>query len=143
MKGSVHVVFGAIATVVVIATVVQGFRIVGPPDTRRMERLDARRLEDLQRIHAEIQDLVRDPDDSHRLRQPLPPTLDDVAAMARRRKLVLTDPGTGEPYGYAVTTDTTYELTATFVLARSADRDVFWNHPAGRHTFTIDALDPP
>jgi hypothetical protein len=24
-----------------------------------------------------------------------------------------------------------------------SDVEVFWNHPSGRHCFTVDALDPP
>ena len=30
-----------------------------------------------------------------------------------------------------------------FSLPRDSNVDVFWNHPAGRHCFTINVLDPP
>ena len=128
---------------VVASAVVWGFWVAGSPDTRRTQRLDERRLRDLRRIHAEIQRLVRDPDDSTVLRRALPPTLEAAAKSARRRKLVLHDPETGERYGYAVRSETVYELSATFALRRDVDYAVFWNHPPGRHVFRIDALDPP
>ena len=52
-------------------------------------------------------------------------------------------PETGEPYGYTVKDDHTYELCATFSQSRAWDTEVFWNHPAGPHCFTIDVLNPP
>jgi hypothetical protein len=57
--------------------------------------------------------------------------------------LSLKDPETGQPYTYRVTGKTTYELCATFSLERKSEQNVFWNHPAGEHCFTINVLDPP
>ena len=104
--------------------------------------MDERRIEDLRGICREIQLIVFE-DDPARLKRPLPVTLEEAAELARHRKLSLHDPDTGEPYGYEVVSDTTYRLAATFALPRDLDYEVFWNHPAGRHAFTIDALDPP
>jgi hypothetical protein len=143
MNMRVHIAYGVGASVLVAATVVWGFVVVGSPETRRLQRLDEHRLRDLQAIHEEIQELVRDPEDPDVLRRPLPRTLAEAAELARRRKLAVNDPETGEPYGYALRGETSYQLSATFALERDADWEVFWNHPAGRHTFTIDALDPP
>ena len=53
------------------------------------------------------------------------------------------DPDTGVAYEYRVVDENHYELCATFARRREADRDVFWNHPAGRHCFTFDVRDPP
>ena len=143
MKTRVHVAFGAVATVAVVATLVWGFLLVGSPDTRRQQRMDERRLEDLQTIHLQIQQLVRDRLDVTALQRPLPTSLEELAGLARQQRLPQHDPETGEPYGYAVRGETVYELSATFTLPRDLDYEVFWNHPAGRHTFRIDALDPP
>ena len=140
MTARLHYGFGAIATVAVAAVVAWGFHVVGTPDTRRQERFDERRLEDLQTIHREIQLLVRDPDLPGELRRELPATLAEAAALATDRRLLLNDPETAEPYGYRPVDAKTYELTATFVTTRDADSEVFWNHPAGTHTFTFDAL---
>ena len=140
MSARLHIGFGTAATALVTAVIAWGFVVTGSPDTRRQERLDERRVEDLQTIHREIQLLVRDPARPGELVRPLPATLEEAAHRAVDRRVTLLDPETELPYGYRVVDATTYELTATFAAERDADRDVFWNHPASEHTFTIDAL---
>ena len=143
MTWSVHRTFAVAAILTVGVAVVWGFVLVGGPEAGRTEKMDARRLDDLQAIEAEVQDLVFDRDHKTTLKQPLPPSLQEVAAKARYRRLTLEDPVSGEPYEYAVTGPTTYRLCATFARERASSYQVFWNHPAGRHCFTIDALDAP
>jgi hypothetical protein len=143
MRASVHRLFGAAATLAVLGAVVWGFLIVGGPLARRTERMDQRRIDDLRTIHAEIVALVRDPKHPETPKQPLPRTLEELAARARYRKISLVDPETGEPYEFRVTGPTTYVLCATFAQPRDETHDVFWNHAAGRHCFTIDVKDPP
>lgn len=143
MTASVHRVFALVATIVVAAAVAWGFVVAGGPQLRRTERMDERRLEDLRTIHAEILGLVRDPLKKDVLKQPLPKSLQELATRARQRRIPLEDPVTGAPYEYRVTGESTYVLCATFERPRDATYDVFWNHPAGRHCFTVDAKDPP
>jgi hypothetical protein len=143
MTPAVHRLFAAVATLAVLAALVHGLVIAGTPDATRLARLDERRLHDLQAIAREIHDRVRDSDRPGTLRRELPQSLAETAAEARGERLTITDPLTGEPYGYTLRSASTYELCATFALPRSAAVQVFWNHPAGRHCFTIDALDPP
>lgn len=133
-----------IATVAcVIGAAVWGFSLAGSPETRRLERLDELRLQHLRAIVREIQRQVNDDNDMTALERPLPTDLETVAERALDERLVLVDPGTGIPYGYTVKSATTYEICAPFVLPRDEDRQVFWNHPAAAHCFTVDALDPP
>lgn len=141
MKERVHLVFGLLSTAAVAVVVVLGLWLTGLPHTRRVERIDAQRLADLQRIHREIQRVVLDPDRERSLRRPLPETLEELARLAILDAPSLFDPQTGEPYGYRVLDERTYELGATFALPRAADHQVFWNHPAGRHAFRIDVLE--
>ena len=94
-------------------------------------------------IFREVQSLCRDPDIKEELKRPLPDTLEELAALARSERINLTDPETGQRYGYTVKDATTYELCATFSAQRDSDVQVFWNHPAGKHCFTVHALDPP
>ena len=77
------------------------------------------------------------------LKRPLPASLEELADQARQHRVKLRDPETGEPYGYTVQNETTIELCATFTQARNSDSSVFWNHPVGKHCFTINVLDPP
>jgi len=138
-----HAVFGFTASIVVTFAIVWGFILAGSPATRRLERLDEQRLQDLQTIASEIQSMVVNPDKKGELKAPLPKTLDEAAQRARAARLNPRDPETGEPYRYTVKSETTYELCGTFAKRRDADFHVFWNHPAGAHCFTINVLDPP
>jgi hypothetical protein len=143
MMTRVHLVFSLVFSMVVIGAVVWGVALVGTPGTARLQRLDRQRLEDLHTIFREVQSLCRDPDIKDELKRALPATVDELAAMARSERISLVDPETRERYQYTVKDGTTYELCATFSLERDSDVEVFWNHPSGRHCFTVDALDPP
>ena len=143
MKARIHVIFSVTSSLVVIVAVVWGFALVGSPQTTRLQRFDQQRLNDLQTIFREIQSLCQDPDIKDELKRPLPATLDELATLARHEKINLSDPETGQRYGYTVKDGMTYELSATFSLERDSDVEVFWNHTSGKHCFTVDALDPP
>jgi hypothetical protein len=134
----------------VTGSVVLGFAMAGSPVSARLQRLDEKRVADLRAIHRTIQEMATKTDKNTNTVQvfrSLPKTLDEVAAyQATReagRRLDLVDPQTGEKYAYTVTGDKTYELSATFVLAREKKRDLFWNHPAGKHCFKFNAESPP
>ena len=143
MTARIHMIFSVAMSTVVVATVVWGAVLVGSPGSARLQRFDQQRLDDLQTVFREVQSLCRDPDIKDELKRALPKSLDELAALARSEKITLTDPESGQRYDYTVKDATTYELCATFSLERDSDVEVFWNHPAGRHCFTVDALDPP
>lgn len=143
MSWRFHTLFASAATLVVAATIAWGFFLVGSPATRRLERLDEQRLEDLRTIAREIQNMVADPNHRGKLNEALPKTLEEAARRARGEKINLSDPESGEAYRYRATSETTYELCATFAGPRDSDASVFWNHRAGEHCFKIDVLDPP
>ncbi len=143
MISRIHVTFAIVASMVVALTVAWGFVLVGSPMGRRIERIDERRLQDLQTIAREIQSMVENPNEKGTLREPLPKTLEEAAKRVRGARLHLQDPETGEPYDYQVKNESTFELCATFERQRQSDSAVFWNHSAGRSCFTINALDPP
>ena len=142
-----HTAFGVAASIVVMSAIVWGFVLAGSPATRRLERLDEQRLQDLQTIAREIQSMVvypyAYPDRKRELKEPLPGTLDEAVQRARGARLNPRDPETGEPYRYTVKNETTYELCARFTRQRESDFRVFWNHPPGEYCFTIKVLDPP
>ena len=143
MTKKIDAAFSVVSSIVVVGAVVWGAVLVGSPSTARLQRFDQQRLNDLQTIFREVQSLCHDPDIKDELKRALPDTLDELAALARSEKINLKDPETGERYVYTVKDAATYELCATFSLARDSDVDVFWNHPSGNHCFTVDALDPP
>jgi hypothetical protein len=143
MTTRIHAVFSVTSSVVVFVAVVWGFALVGSPGTTRLQRFDQQRMDDLRTIFREVQSLCRDPDIKDALKRPLPETLDELAVLARHERINLTDPETGQRYGYTVKDGRTYELCVTFSLERDSDMHVFWNHASGMHCFTVKVLDPP
>jgi len=139
----IHAAFAVVASVVVAVAVAWGFFLVGSPATRRLEHFDEHRLQDLQTIAREIQSMVENRNKRGTLKEPLPKTLEEAAERARDERLNPSDPETNEPYRFRINNETTYELCATFARKRDSDARVFWNHPAGKHCFTINVLDPP
>lgn len=138
-----HLVFLTISTVIVISAIGWGFVLVGSPYTRRLERLDEQRLEDLQTIASSIQSMVVNREDVNALKEELPKTLEEAIERNQGQKLTIRDPQTGEPYAYEVVNESTFKLCASFAFPRDSDYNVFWNHPAGEHCFEVDVLKPP
>jgi len=143
----IHLIFGTIALTVIGTALVWGFIIVGSPETARLRRLDAERIEELQAIHNAIQNLcVEWEEKKAKMKGALPESLPQLAKQVSETgfyELDLLDPVTGETYEYRVVNETEYELCADFDTALDRKTDMFWNHPAGHHCFKFDALSPP
>jgi hypothetical protein len=145
MSTKIHAAFAVAATLVVGFAVAWGFVLAGSPTTRRLQLLDEHRVEDLRAIVRSIEErnTSRSLDGTRKLTGSLPKTLDEAAKQARSEKISIRDPETDEPYDYAIIADHTLRLCAVFARARTSNNRVFWNHPAGRHCYTINVLDPP
>ena len=120
------------ASVVVVATVVAAIIAMGPPSAQREARLDARRVQDLQRI-------VQAVDTYHANRKALP---DGMAALAAQPGwgLATADPQDGTPYTYEVTGERSYRLCARFATDTARTTGAAWaaegwNHGIGRQCF--------
>jgi hypothetical protein len=138
----------ATAIVLVTGAVVLGFSLAGSPATARLQRLDDKRVEDLRAVHRTIQKMVTKRENGTlKVIRALPKSLDEVAKYQQTqqggRRLELRDPQTGEEYAYAATGEKTYELSARFDLLRERETDLFWNHAAGKQTFSFKAESPP
>jgi hypothetical protein len=144
MTPRVHAAFALAASTVVAAALAWGFYLVGSPMDRRQVRFDEQRLQDLQTIAREIRLMVVDSHgDKNELKEALPKTLAEAIERARDQQINSRDPDTGAPYEYTVKNDSTFEICAQFARPRDWDSDVFWNHAAGKHCYTINVLDPP
>lgn len=144
---SMHKLYAGIASAVVIIALVWGFAVVGSPMNERLRKFDERRVDDLRVINQELLSIVHErreweTDEVPTLEQPLPTSLDEVAAKAVYQKVNTNDPQTGEPYEYRITGESTYALCAQFSEERDQPYDVFWNHPSGQYCFSFDALKP-
>jgi hypothetical protein len=131
-----------VALAVVTVSVVAGLVLVGPPSEARARKLDARRVEDLQRLSAAV-DLYRS------RRGSLPASLNEASRETGDSQTV-GDPLTGRPYLYQVVGADTYELCADFQRSSGnsdADRlygePVFWAHAAASQCFRLKAQNLP
>lgn len=134
MKASAHALWAAGAAIVVVAAIVAGLVLIGPPSQERLRTMDARRVSDLQAAALAV-------DRYWNRHQALPQSLD---ALARERGEVFTvrDPGSGLPYEYHGNADRSYTLCAAFALGSAGNEPVqgrFWAHGQGRQCFSLEA----
>lgn len=141
--------WGALLTLVVVASLGVGIWIVGSPTEERERRLDARRVQDLIAISDRVQRHAKDTD-------ALPADLASLAQHSERQagrfpQVQLRDPVTREPYEYEVLGPTTFRLCAHFGRASASrfsedgmESDP-WSHNAGRFCFEreVRKLDQP
>jgi hypothetical protein len=120
-----------VLVIVVAAAVTTGIVIIGSPSEERTRRLDARRVEDLQRISGAVEVY-------HRRHQQVPASLEELSKEPGL-SVIPHDPVTEQPYAYRSFNANSYELCGTFERetadASSAD---FWSHGAGMQCFTLN-----
>jgi hypothetical protein len=120
-------------TVVVVAVVLTGVVMLGPPSEQRARRLDQRRV-------LELQGLGRSIDGYRKMKGRLPGALADISRESGAAGSVPADPITGVAYIYRVVDPDRYEICAIF--DRASDRQFagdLWAHSAGLHCFTRKA----
>ncbi|PSN19333.1 hypothetical protein C7271_07870 [filamentous cyanobacterium CCP5] len=130
-------IFGAVATVAVVAGVIGGFWVLGTPGRQRDIAADRQRLQDLQSIAFELYGRSQNQPNFE-----LPTELDTN----QRRE----DPITNQPYGYERLSASRYELCAefstdssTYPLQSTNQEDEFWMHPNGLYCFEFEINEQP
>jgi hypothetical protein len=122
--------FGGAAAVVVAASLVLGFFIVGSPAHGRQVAADQRRVTDIKAVAQLI----------HEYRpqgNTLPRNLDGFGSNLTAAPHY--DPITSKPYEYRYLGGTSYELCATFDTRNDDTTFGIFVHPAGRACFKLDA----
>ena len=104
---------------IVAATVVFGFFIAGSPQSRRLERLDERRISDLSVIQSQVIDYWQ-------RKSKLPVDLDSLAGSFFGVSIP-NDPKTKSPYEYKVLSNLKFELCAVFETVNAGEQ-----YPGGR-----------
>ncbi len=133
MKPSLGKTILAIATTLIVASIITGVILVGSPSEGRLQRFDSTRIGDLRAIVVAV--------DSHWERnERLPTSLDELGEDPRTQVNTL-DPGSAQSYEYRALDEERYELCATFDLesptpTRPSSAD-FWRHGAGRQCFEL------
>ncbi len=134
------------AGLVVVASIVSGFLIMGTPGQVRLMRYDSQKVSDLQNIQWQIVN-------HWQIKEALPANLSELEDPLSGWKNPV-DPQTNEPYAYRRVSPRSFELCAGFNTVSEADRmqpmtsrtypmefaDENWDHPAGEKCFqrTID-----
>lgn len=148
-KESLSKTIGALVVVVVVASIVGAFYIIGSPREQRLMRYDYQKVNDLQSIQWQVTDFYQQ-------KERLPESLDELKDPLRGTSIPL-DPQVDEgmSYTYRKTAELTFELCAVFntenmqgekqPVARPVDMYVdpameFWQHRAGEVCFerTVD-----
>lgn len=145
--------FLGVAALIILASIVTGFSVMGSPSRQRNAEFDQRKTNDLQSIQWQIVN-------HWQRKQALPAALDDLNDPIGGY-VVPTDPQTGASYEYRTVPggQPSFELCATFngeslkrpmpgneMTAPSRAfpydaRNEVWEHPAGRHCFDR-SIDP-
>ena len=139
MKPQPATTFAALSGIVMLAAIVVGLIVIGPPGEYRLRRFDQKRVSDL----ASISNTIR----SYRLtHDDLPPKLDELAPSQPYITHTLKDP-VGRPYEYAVKDAFSYELcaefdTATDTITTANFGSIFEKHGLGRQCFSQEARPP-
>lgn len=151
-------IMGGIAVLIVLATIISGFFIIGSPQNQRLMRFDQQKTNDLQNIQYQVLNYWQ-------LKQKIPMTLEEMRDSLSGQTIPL-DKQTGKPYVYEVQSGTTFKLCTTF--NKESDERLYggkgegpardasfiypggmndnWKHPSGYYCFerTIDSeLYPP
>ncbi len=139
-----HRGFAMASTGIVAAALIWGMVVVGNPLNERSRKFDQRKREQLQAIASEMERVVleQSKEGPAMLRRPLPKDLTELLEVAEYQRPEIHDPQTGEPYEYTVLGEGRYQLCATFNFQRQERFHIFWNHPAGRHCFEFNLLEP-
>jgi hypothetical protein len=124
--------YALVAATAVGAAVVLGFTLTGSPSAQRALQADLQRVRQLQ----EIASSLGPGRGSGQLPESLPAELQRL------------DPVTGTPYEYTRLSGEQYQLCATFstdTRGQGSEYSRFWEHPAGRHCFTLHrgVMPPP
>lgn len=139
----------SLVSLVVLASIMSGFFIIGSPMKARALRFDERRVNDLSMLQGEIINFWQQ---KKKLPNALADLKDDIRGFTAP-----TDPAAGAAYEYKKLKELSFELCATFNLETPMQRkqqyqhyekvyDQNWQHEAGRACFTrtVDAdLYPP
>lgn len=133
--------------VLMLATIIAGFFIVGTPQQARLARFDAQKVSDLQNIQSQVVYYWQ-------AKQKLPGTLADLNNPLSYGPVPV-DPQTGAPYEYLPGEGLSFQLCATFNAKNRADRGAYpeyrltspvpaggkemmqdnWQHESGRVCF--------
>ena len=134
MSGKSGPILLSVVIGMVVAAIVGGLILLGPPSVERQRRLDQMRVEDLRSLSRAV-DLF------WKRHQKIPDSLEQLS----NEPTILVksvDPETAEPYEYRPRPERSYELCAHFAHDLASEQEArersFWSHGRGRTCFELD-----
>ncbi len=121
-------ILGTAALVVIAGLVIGGFFLGDSPKEARARRLDDRRVQDLWNVQSAVESYWG-------LKQELPESLEQAAEFYSS---IPSDPESGIPYEYRVTSKTDYELCATFTNPVDAYGGIGRSYPIAEGVYVRD-----
>ena len=128
-----------VASVVVAATLVAAITVMDTPAQQREQRVDSRRVDDLQNIGNAV--------DAYHARNGALPADIGVVMSQPGWNLAAADPVDGQPYAYEILGERSYRLCASFATDTADGGQASlvidaWKHGAGRQCFKREAPPP-
>lgn len=138
MTGAGRKIWFIVALVIILASIIWGFAVLGSPMTQRLYKYDEQKVNDLMNISSAVQNY-------YSTYQILPSSLSTIPP---DYYISLVDPQTQKPYKYELVQNLRYKLCAEFNKSspnldnpNSGSRPVLykgaslWDHPAGEYCF--------
>ncbi len=133
-----RMIWRVVSALVIIASIVWGFSVLGSPRTQRLVKYDEQRIIDLQTINSLVQNY-------YQLNQSIPDKMSDLTSLQYSN--IPLDPETGIPYQYNLIGQSAkaYELCAEFDTDTNETKsrvpymyaDISWSHPMGHYCFKL------
>ncbi len=132
LTSQMRMIFRVVAFIIILASIVWGFSVLGSPATQRLLKYDEQKVNDLMNLKNNI-------DSYYPSHSSLPDTLEEDGY------IMGLDPQTNKPYEYVKTGKLTYNICAVFNKESPAvtQPNIYarpigfpdWTHPAGHHCF--------
>ncbi len=131
-----------VALVIVLASIVWGFSVLGSPRTQRLYKYDDQKINDLMNINGAVQSYYGANGNK------LPKNFTELSVL--NYYINTTDAQSGKAYEYNVKSNTSYELCAEFNKASNEGQITMetlpyggtsWTHPVGRYCF-LETINP-
>ncbi len=136
LNSSSRKIWVIVAAVVILASIVWGFYVLGSPRTQRLYKYDEQKINDLMNLNSSVQSYYSQ-------KNTLPNSIQDLSAL--NYYYIQNDPQSGKPYEYQKTGNTSYKICAEFNEDSKQNNSpniymrpvgyTSWTHPAGHYCF--------
>lgn len=138
LTSSSHRVWFYASCLVIFASIIWGFIVLGSPRTQQLLKYDEQKVNDLQVMRSEIMNF-------YSTKGFLPKDLQELSSSNYYNALGYNDKQTNKSYAYEKDTDLTYKICAEFNRETTPDKNKYnytyvtsvseWSHPAGYYCF--------